>query len=150
MMFSSQQPGDGFCHFLETFLFYDRETSPDLGNVLHERACAIIFLTCVNSTDSAHASRLPTQSFTGRFHQAQKLFLLPNLLKSSGVPWLQGSRATRCCYYNVLCEHAERVYCIFPQSLIKSHKHTHLGSQASVSVFTHSSSGWRPATCAHP
>lgn len=41
---------------------------PGGGNILHERDGAVIFLTCMNSTDTGHAFRFSLQSLARRFH----------------------------------------------------------------------------------
>lgn len=68
---------------------------PEVGNILYEQVGAVIFLTCVNSTDAGHASRLSLQSFTVFMcDETQKLFSLANPQTSAGVPWTQSSDFT--------------------------------------------------------
>lgn len=82
-------------HAAPGFPLLFQRSFPKVGNILHEVA-AVIFLTCVNSTDTGHASRLSLQSFAGRFmcDETQKLFSLPNPQTSAGVPWTRSSDFT--------------------------------------------------------
>lgn len=55
-------------HAAPGFPLLFQRSFPKVGNILHERVGVAIFLTCVNSTDTGHASLLSLQSFAGQFH----------------------------------------------------------------------------------
>lgn len=93
-------------HAAPGFPLLFQRSFPRVGNILHDRVGVVIFLTCVNSTDTGHASLLSLQSVAGQFHvwwHAEAVFTS----KSSNIS--RSSLDAKQRFYQQLCYYVSMV-----------------------------------------